>query len=210
MIGATPGSEHENLLKKTAAHISGLLANLPSWTVYHSLTHTIETVENCKEIASALRFNAEDLTVLLVAAWFHDIGYIDGPEGHEDKSKREARQFLIAAGCGREFCDRVESAIQATQVPQNPKDVVEGALCDADVMHLGKENFFSKSALLRSEMESRQKHQYTDEEWYLYNISFVAGHTFHTTYARATLAEQHTKNLLALQTMLQQASGKAH
>jgi predicted metal-dependent HD superfamily phosphohydrolase len=175
MVRTGSGSKHEDLLQKISAHVSGLLeANLPSWAVYHGLNHTLETVEYSKEIADALQFNEEDLTVLLVAAWFHDVGYIDGAEEHEEKSKQLAREFLIDAGCTGDFCDRVVSAIQATQVPQRPKDIVEGALCDADVMHLGKKSFFSKSALLRSEMEGRQKVQYTDEEWYLYNISFVA------------------------------------
>jgi HD superfamily phosphodiesterase len=196
-----------DLVERATAHVKAVLErDLPSWAAYHGLDHTNETVDNCKEIARALQFDHESLDVLLIAAWFHDIGYVEGVDGHERRSMESAKEFLTKEGCSEEFTRRVVSAIRATKIPQDPKNIVDAALCDADVMHLGKESFFLRSALLRQEMENRENRRYTEEEWYRYNISFVSTHTFHTGYARETLEKQHAENLRILRAKLTEAT----
>jgi HD superfamily phosphodiesterase len=195
-----------DLVEKATAHVRAVLErDLPSWAVYHGLDHTLETVENCKEIARALQFDPESMDVLLIAAWFHDIGYAEGVDGHEQQGIESAEAFLMNEGCSEEFTRRVVSAIRATKIPQDPKNIVDAALCDADVMHLGKESFFVRSALLRQEIETRENRRFTEEEWYRHNIDFVSAHTFHTGYARETLEKQHAENLRILRARLAQA-----
>lgn len=193
-------------VEKAMAHVKAVLERgIPSWAVYHGLDHTLETVENCKEIARALQFDPESLDVLLIAAWFHDIGYVEGVDGHERRSMESAEAFLKKEGCSEEFRWRVVSAIRATKIPQDPKNIVDAALCDADVMHVGKESFFPRSALLRQEMENRDKRTFTEEEWYRYNINFVSAHAFHTGYVREALEKQHAENLRILRSKLAEA-----
>jgi predicted metal-dependent HD superfamily phosphohydrolase len=195
--------DQKELVERARAYVVAVLeGHLPSWAAYHGLDHILETVENCKEIAHALEFDPESLGVLLIAAWFHDIGYVAGMEGHEQRSIESADAFLKKEGCPGEFRQRVVSAIRATKIPQDPKNIVDAALCDADVMHLGKETFFSRSALLRKEMEARENRRLSEEEWYQYNINFVSAHAFHTGYARETLEKQHAENLRILRVKL--------
>jgi predicted metal-dependent HD superfamily phosphohydrolase len=196
-----------DLLEKAIAHVKAVLErDHQPWAAYHGIDHTLETAENCKEIAGALQFDPESLDILLFAAWFHDIGYVEGVDGHERRSMERAEAFLRKEGCPEEFTRRVVSAIRATKIPQDPRDIVDAALCDADVMHLGKESFFSRSALLRQEMENRENRRYTEVEWYRYNINFVSAHAFHTGYARETLEKQHAENLRILRAKLAEAT----
>jgi hypothetical protein len=86
---------------------------------------------------------------------------------------------------------------------------LERVLCDADIIHVGKKRFFTRSELLRSEMEMRKGHPFTDLEWLTYNIEFVTRHNFHTKYAREEFAARRAKNLVTLQDRFREATQQA-
>ncbi len=44
--------------------------------IYHNFNHTLRVVNNVSEIARAEGVNEEDIEILVLAAWFHDAGYI--------------------------------------------------------------------------------------------------------------------------------------
>jgi predicted metal-dependent HD superfamily phosphohydrolase len=193
----------ENLVKKTASHVTALLGrDLPEWAVYHGLRHTAETVQMCVSLAADARLTEKDLEVLLIAAWFHDTGFIEGPEGHEQRSVDRARQFMVENGCNSGTIEEVASAILSTKLPQTPRSKVEEILCDADVSHAGREDFFEKSVQLREEMEGRLGRKYTDEEWYRFNLAFLESHPFHTRQAKRRFSGQRNENIRILRQKL--------
>ncbi len=61
--------------------------------VYHNLTHTQRVVKNTKEIAAFLEVEKVSLENLVIAAWFHDTGYVDGQENHEVKVYKLLQNF---------------------------------------------------------------------------------------------------------------------
>jgi HD superfamily phosphodiesterase len=62
--------------------------------LYHSYQHTLETVEACKKIAKAYpEISEDDMEILLVAAWFHDSGYIDVYKAMKKKAKKLPKLF---------------------------------------------------------------------------------------------------------------------
>jgi len=192
--------EGNGLLRKVEHHVTTLLSgSLPAWAVYHNVDHTRETVLAARVIAEGSALPRKDLETLLVAAWFHDVGYLQGPDDHEERSVQAAREYLLAQGVPRERIEVVTRCIRATRLPQQPRTLSEQVLCDADIIHVGKKRFFDKSDLLRSEMEMLRGHPFTEEEWLTFNISFVTGHNFHTAYAQQKFAARRSKNLLALQ-----------
>jgi len=71
-----------------------LKEKLPIQVVYHNFKHTLQVVEAAEEIGLAEGLKEQDLEELLVAAWFHDTGYISGFENHESESKKILQDYL--------------------------------------------------------------------------------------------------------------------
>ena len=123
-----------------------------SENLYHNLTHTAEVVKIAREIAEASAVSEEDLEIVLISAWFHDIGYIDKCDGHEDIGKNYAKKFLEEKNYPPEKIQTVLSLIEATRLPRNPQNLLEEIICDADLYHLGTNDFEKKGDLLKKEM----------------------------------------------------------
>ncbi|MBT8267629.1 MAG: HD domain-containing protein, partial [Bacteroidia bacterium] len=65
----------EQVIRASEKYVSELLLNeLPSDFLYHNLTHTKRVVNKVKELAQGEKIEEQDLSALLVAAWFHDVG----------------------------------------------------------------------------------------------------------------------------------------
>ena len=74
------------------SHISALFTEKsPGENVYHDMTHTTEVVRGVAKIGKAAGLTEEELQLVTVAAWFHDVGYIEKEAGHEEVSARYAR-----------------------------------------------------------------------------------------------------------------------
>lgn len=61
----------------------------------------------------------EDLELVATALWFHDLGYLTGPENfarHEEVSMEMAREYLMEQGRDENFITRVEDLIYCTDV----------------------------------------------------------------------------------------------
>ena len=111
---------------------------------YHNLNHTLEVVEAAEIIGRGCKLNEDELEQVIIAAWFHDIGYYNGREDHELQSAELARSFLIKTSFPAYKIENVCSSILATKIPQSPKNLLEQVLCDADLYHLSTEKFFEK------------------------------------------------------------------
>ena len=61
---------------------------------YHDLQHTINVVNATKEICALEGVTGDTAELLEIAAWFHDTGYDQGAEGHEQRSADYAANFL--------------------------------------------------------------------------------------------------------------------
>ncbi len=194
---------HKELLTKATAYVEGLFrAKEPDWVKFHSFRHARAVAKACREIGAACHLTEEDLETVTFAAWFHDTGYLEGIDGHEEKSVQIAAAFLRENGYPEEKIAQVAGCIRATRLPQNPKNLLEQVLCDADIAHLASQDFFEVTELIRSEIEHRMSVKLTEEEWLTKNTDFVAGHEYHTDYARSKYAEQQAANLEALKKRL--------
>src|ERR1041385_181766 len=71
------------------------LQELSPILTYHSIVHTRDIVVPAAEQIAALEgFAGEDMTLLLTAAWFHDLGYIERHDNNEVISVRMAQEVL--------------------------------------------------------------------------------------------------------------------
>jgi predicted metal-dependent HD superfamily phosphohydrolase len=170
--------------------------------IYHSITHTTSVVKAAEKISEKEKLSKDEREILLVAAWFHDIGYSESFDNHEELSAKSVQEYLTNINYPAEKINRVISAIMATKLPQSPNNKVEEVLCDADLHHLGSEEFFDKNELFRVELERRFSNTFSEYEWLEKTIDFVTGHKFFTRFAREKFQVQKDANLLKLQKRL--------
>jgi len=192
-----------DLLEKALEYASGIISEkLPKGIVYHNLDHTKEVVTTAEEIGKNSGLSSDDMEMLLIAAWFHDSGITETYNNHEEKSAQIAREFLAMNKYPDEKINTVSNLIIVTKIPQNPKNLLEEIICDADISHIGRKGFNTRSQLLRAEWETLQNKKITDFEWLKSNIEFVAGNKFRTRYAKQNFEKQRLKNLDKLQKKL--------
>ena len=188
-----------DLLKKTKIYVETFLKeNLSEKIYYHDLEHTREVVNHVVEIGTASKLTDAELETVMVAAWFHDVGYYKGSDNHEMESKTVAEQFLKAENVDDQIIANVGSCIIATVIPQRPLNLLEEILCDADLYHISTKDFFKKSELLRKEFSTIFHDEIGDDVWIKNSIKFLKNHKFFTDYARENLMPLKKENLKKL------------
>lgn len=166
---------------------------------FHNPQHTLDVVEQACTIGKAYNLTDEEMETLLLAAWFHDSGYTEVYEGHEEASMMLAQTFLRKHDCQKNRIDAVCGCIQATEMPQQPQNLVEQILCDADISNIASDSFFDMSARLREEHRAIKGKTYTDAEWYDIKYHICKLHQFHTDYARRHFAPKQAENAAKLE-----------
>jgi hypothetical protein len=68
-------------------------------------------------------------------------------------------------------------------------------LCDADLYHLGTDDFVEKNKLLRQEVNRNYDHDISKKEWRQINIEFLQRHRYFTDYAKEKLEPMKQKHL---------------
>ncbi len=192
-----------NIIKKAENYVTDLYSTkINSDLFFHSLKHVQRTVKNVNLLAAESGLNPEDTEILILAAWFHDIGHSETYEKHEQKSAEIARRFLAENAYPDDKTDKVVNCIHATDLSYQPKDILEQVIRDADVLHLGKKSFFKRNKELRKEWEKILGKKYTDEEWLKSDIKFFTDHKFQTDFARRTFNQQKESNLSQIEKAL--------
>ena len=165
---------------KAKAHINKRLKNeLPKYLYYHSTEH-IKDVYNCvKQIAIKEGVKGENLKLLLIAAMYHDSGFMIHAKNHEKLSCDIVRETLPEFGFSSEQIKKICGMIMATKIPQKPKNHLEEILCDADLDYLGREDFFKIGNHLFEELKS-YKIVNTKRDWNLLQIRFLEQHNYFT------------------------------
>ena len=190
----------ETLLLKTEKYVFSLLTKeLGNDYLYHNLSHTQRVVNAVKELIVGENISEVDGNVLLLAAWFHDVGYIKGSENHEEASVKIVTNFLAEYNIDDSIINEVSRLVRATKMGYEPNDLLEKIIRDADCSHLGKKGFSDVSDLLKEETNLVQNKEYSDSEWIQENIHFLANkHNYHTNYAQENWQQVKDKNLAQL------------
>jgi uncharacterized membrane-anchored protein YitT (DUF2179 family)/HD superfamily phosphodiesterase len=178
-----------------------IAAELPAYLTYHSVKHTKDVLQYAKELAAAEQINGDDLTILLTAAAYHDAGFLETYEGHEEISCGVAEAFLPQFEYTDDQIKRVCDAIMATRIPQEPANKLSEVLCDADLYYLGTNNYSNGAEGLYQEMYAAGLIK-GREEWVHYQIKFLHSHHYFTQTAQQKLTANQHQNLEILQTQV--------
>lgn len=180
-----------------------LRSDLPKECCYHSLDHTLDVMREVLRLGLHDNLIESDLRLLAIAAAYHDLGYITGPLGHEQRGAGIARQRMQAAGFSESDITEVEQSILATEVVSTetgpvryPSTRLSRYLLDADVANLGRGDFLAWADLVRKERnESR-------EDFLAGVLLFTKAHVFYTAAATALLQDQKDRNLQMLNDLM--------
>jgi len=173
--------------------------NIDTRFLYHNLRHTQRVVNSTKELIEGEKVNETDSEPLLVAAWFHDLGYTVSYDNHEENSCQIAKDFLTQHGVENTFIETVCSLIMATKKNYEPKNELEKIIRDADSSHFHIKNFIATTALLREELSLLKKQKKTAADWREENIILLRSkHRFYTDYAIANWQKGKDKNIKKL------------
>ncbi len=162
---------------------------------YHNYQHTICVVNAVVIICRGMNITEKDTMLLMVAAWFHDTGYIKKQLGHELVSASIAEEFLQQKSISQQEIELVKRYILSTKYPQQPSGLFEQIICDADMFHLSSGNLRVLSEKLRQEWKESKNQTYSDKEWHELNLQFLSDHNYHTTWCRQKLQDGIAKNI---------------
>ncbi len=176
--------------------------NAPAENVYHNLTHVKNVVELVKEIGKNTNVTDDEIEMLVISAWFHDIGHIKTWKGHEEVSAELAKEYLSGKNYPAEKIKKITNCIIATKIPHQPNNVLEEIICDADIAHIGSDDFDDQSELLKLEIEKRENKEISELDWLEKNINFLSKNKFFTKYAKLKFDEKKNANLLKLKKRL--------
>jgi len=187
------------LIEKIEKHVIQLLSTqLESGFVYHNLAHTQRVIARVKELIELESIEGKEASLLIIAAWFHDTGYIHSIENHEDESIKIAEDFLGDKGLNPDDIETIKTIIRVTHVTKKPKNKLEAILKDADCAHVSSKDYEEYANLLKKEWEITQNKFYTFVEWIEINIDFISNHVYYTISANSDWVQQKNKNLARL------------
>lgn len=182
---------------KTAI-LNKLEAELPKQFYYHSFSHTIDMHDSAERIANFETINEAEKEIVLVAALFHDAGFIIDRENHEMHSCVIAKELLPQFDYTSSEIDAVCNLIMATQMPVQPKNKLEEIICDADLDYLGREDFKAIGDLLYRELSEEGTVEDLDA-WNQIQIRFLNNHRYYTTFSqnhREATKQENLKRLM--------------
>lgn len=163
--------------------LAELRAGLPTDRSYHSFEHTLDVYASTITIAEEEGIEGVSLELLKTAALYHDSGFLNEPDSHEQGGCRNAEENLTRFGYDARQIKEICAMIMATKIPQKPLDHLSEILCDADLDYLGRRDFFFVGDLLFKEMQAHGALS-TRREWNLLQEDFISKHSYFTRTSR--------------------------
>lgn len=181
--------------KKAGKYIIDKLSReLPSYLSYHSVEHILDVYAAAERIGKNEGISQHDMKLLLTAAWYHDSGFLRGAKDHEEESCRIAANVLPSHGYSARDVETIQGMIMATKIPQQPKNLLEEILADADLDYLGRDDFFVIGDKLFNEL-SMFGFISTENDWNKLQVRFLENHCYFTHTAVQTRQEKKQRHL---------------
>ncbi|WKZ65848.1 MAG: polyphosphate kinase 1 [Flavobacteriales bacterium] len=198
------------LLEKARLHVRHWFARrMPRHMRFHDLEHTLAVARTAVALARARRMPPEEVSLLELAALFHDTGYALAYDGHERESARLAEAFLVKHGASARSRAQVRALVMATCFGARPRTAMQAVLRDADSAKAGQVDFAARSELLRAEREVAQGRRIGAQEWLRENLAYLGSHVFHTPEAQRRYGPQKRINLQRLREQAERHRAKA-
>lgn len=190
----------KDLIQKAEQFVFNLFKDKlnPNYT-YHNFLHSQFVVTKTYELIAAEGVTEKEADLLVLAAWFHDTGYIDGYENHEVRSVEIAEKFLLENGAESSDIELVKDLILITNLNTVPQTHLERIIRDADCSHAGDAAFEQITTQLKKEMELKSGEEISETEWNQRNYDFLLNvHRFYTNFALQKWQPEKLKNVFRI------------
>jgi uncharacterized protein len=187
-----------NRFAEVHKHVLNKLSGLSPSLKYHNIGHTLDVLKQAEFIAGKEGVSTEEeLLLLKVSALYHDVGFLFAYTGHEEKSCEVVENELSGFGFTAKQIEQVCGMIRATKVPQQPNNLLEEIICDADLDYLGRDDFFKTGEGLYSEF-LEQKIVSDELSWNQLQVRFLENHHYFTPTSINRRQKEKQKNLEAI------------
>ncbi len=184
-----------------------LAEKLPATLRYHVAAHTDDVLGEVILFGIGDQLSERDLTLLAIAAAYHDIGFVEASKENEGLGAQRAVEAMRAeGGYSEEEMSKVSTAILDTQLkflPEGPRQVstlsFSHHLLDADMSNLGRDDFFEKAELVRLEVGVDDK-----KAFYFGVEKLLKAHQWYSKSAQSLRQQKKESNMGALEQYLRQ------
>jgi predicted metal-dependent HD superfamily phosphohydrolase len=185
---------------------------LPSAIKYHNADHTLHPTKGVVAVANRIalseNISEHDRELLIAAAYFHDTGYIREYDKNEPIAARMAGRILKLIGYKPNDIKEVQNMILATDLARKPQSLVEKILCDADLDHLGRDDFFKRDGKLRKGRGARGIDVSDEAKWYRGTLALITNHKYYTASQNKLREEKKHQNIKLLEKKLNKIEKK--
>ncbi len=181
--------DYSAIIQRAAVYVAAYITERDAGIYcFHDMKHVNDVVEATELMAAHYKLSEKDRFIAVVAAYFHDVGYFNGGAAdHEKRSAEIAADYLAKEGVDPATIDAVKGCILATRMPQHPSNLLEEIVCDADLFHLGTDNFMERNDLMQREALNHRGNK--GECWPVRTLNLLENHHYHTDYARERLED---------------------
>lgn len=172
---------------------------LPKNLYYHGIHHSKYVAKAAEKIATKEGLNSEEVFLVKTAALMHDAGFTEEYKNNEEIGAEIARKWLPEYNYTEDQIDRVCKLILATSVPQDPGDILECVICDADLYYLGNPKFHEIADTLYHELLDRGVVK-NKKQWDAIQIEFLSKHHYHTSFANKKAQPGKLRHLKEIKT----------
>lgn len=191
--------ESDFLLEVESYAVNYITRNVPKEYAYHDVQHTFNVVEAVQRIGNKMERSDDDLEILTIAAWFHDMGYDRGPADHEERGADYAANFLRSKNYSEDKIKTVRDCIHSTKMDYTPRTDLEKIICDADFAHIGSRNYWDRCGRVREELARTKDQIMSEKEWIEFELGFMRNHHFNTLAAQQLYNSRKGKHILKLE-----------
>lgn len=175
---------------------------MPQGLKFHIADHTLHptkgVVSSANRIAISENISEHDRELLITAAYFHDTGYIREYDKNEPIAAELAGRILKSIGYEPNEIVKIQKMILSTDLECKPKTHLEKILCDADLDHLGREDFFKLDGKLREEFHTEGIDVSDEAKWYKDTFELVTKHQYYTESQKKLREKGKQKNIKGL------------
>lgn len=199
----SPAIEIDGLVAEAAIFVYNTYKeNLPESILFHTHQHAVDVSSAADKIARKSIPDERTRTLVVLAAWFHDIGYVESYEEHVEASVRIASSFLESHGISDDEIQDVAALIRFVHSGAEPRTSEEAVLHDANRSFAGGKQFFDRSGRLRLEWERALHCTFSDREWAERQLAFLTSTRFFTPHGKKKYEPRRHKNLRAVHNAL--------
>lgn len=191
-----------NIIDTSKEYVKKLLEPLSSLD-YHKYSHSGSVAERCTYLARAEGITWDDLEILLIAAIFHDTGYIVQYFDNELLWAKIARNFLMSMSYPEDKIEAIWELILATEPNyRKPKNKLEEIIKDSDSDNFWRTDFIEIMWHVKTEFEVADTRKYTDAEWHDLTLRRLLSHRYYTETQKNERDQQKLTNIEILNNLL--------